>query len=174
MKFIGCGLKLILALILFMAIGAFTTIITPYFGAENYNPADRPNRLFRVIVEIADEETGERVLGSFPMKELTGLQKNVDYTIYRSQSDGRCSGISFWCRATAAGPHKQLIELKYSQENYSLFNKYHVDGDKLEPVYFRIMDRGDAMKGFLVSVVLTPVVVLLLRFVIKKFRNPAK
>ena len=169
MKFIGCALKLILILILFMLIGAFTTIITPYFSAENYNPGDKPNRLFRVIVEIADEETGERVLGSFPMKELTGLQQDVDYTIYRSQSDGQCSGTSFWCRATAAGPKKQLIELKYSQENYSLYNKYYVNADKFEPAYFRIMDRGDAMRGFLVSIVLTPAVLLLLRFFLRKF-----
>ena len=115
MKFIGCTLKFFLALILFMLIGAFTTIITPYFSAENYSPGDKPNRLFRVIVEIADEETGERVLGSFPMKELVGLQQDVDYKIFRSQSDGQCSGISFWCRATAAGTTKQLIELKYRQ-----------------------------------------------------------
>jgi hypothetical protein len=33
------------------------------------------------------------------------------------------------------------------------------------------MDRGDALRGFLVSVVLTPVVLLLLRFGIKKYRN---
>jgi hypothetical protein len=115
-KFTGCALKFLLALILFMLIGAFTTRITPYFSAENYSPGDKPNRLFRVIVEIADEETGERVLGSFPMKELVGLQQDVDYTIYRSQSDGQCSGIFFWCRAAAAGSKKQLIELKYRQE----------------------------------------------------------
>ena len=101
MKFIGCTLKFLLALILFMLIGAFTTIITPYFSAENYSPGDKPHRLFRVIVEIADEETGEKVLGSFPMKELVGLQQGVDYKIYRSQSVGQCSGISFWCRATS-------------------------------------------------------------------------
>ena len=154
-----------------MLIGAFTTIITPYFSAENYSPGDKPNRLFRVIVEIADEETGERVLGSFPMKELVGLQQDVDYTIYRSQSEGQCSGISFWCRATAAGTTKQLIELKYRQENYSLYNKYYLNADIIEPVYFRIMDRGDAIKGFLVSIVLTPIALLLLRFVIKKFRS---
>ena len=171
MKLIGCVLKFFLALILFMLIGAFTTIITPYFSAENYSPGDKPNRLFRVIVEIVDEETGEKGLGSFQIKELTGLQQGADYKLYRSKSGGQCSGISFWCRATAAGFKKQLIELKYSQENYSLYNKYYVDADMFEPVYFRIMDRGSAMGGFLASIVLTPIALLLLRFTVKKFRS---
>jgi hypothetical protein len=95
----------------------------------------------------------------------------VDYKIYRSKSEGQCSDISFWCQATITGPQKQLIELKYSQENYQLYNKYYVVDGKVEPIYFRIMDRGNAMLGFLISIVFTPVVLLFIRFGVRKLKK---
>jgi hypothetical protein len=174
MKFFGCLLKILAALILFIFIGIFTIFITPYLTAENYEYDDTPNGSFRVIVASIDDGDNEPILGSISINELSELEENVDYKIYRSKSDGQCSNISFWCQATITGPQKQLIELKYSQENYQLYNKYYVVDGKIEPIYFRIMDRGDAIMGFLISIVFTPVVLLLLRFSVKKLKRSQK
>ena len=171
MKFFGCLLKILAALILFIGIGVFTIFIAPYLTAENYEYGDTPNGSFRVIVAGVDDGDNEPILGSISINELSELEENVDYKIYRSKSDGRCSNISFWCQATITGPQKQLIELKYSQENYQLYNKYYVVDGKIEPIYFRKMDRGDAILGFLISIVFTPVVLLLLRFSLKKIKK---
>lgn len=170
MKFIGCLLKLLVALILFILIGIVTTFITPYLSAENYEYDDTPNSSFRIIVEGIDDGDNGPVLVSISIYELAGLEENVDYKIYRSKSDGQCSDISFWCQATITGPKKQMIELKYSQENFQLYNKYDVIDGKIEPIYFRIMDRGNAVLGFLISIVFTPVILLLLRFSVKKLK----
>ena len=50
MKFFGCLLKILAALILFIGIGVFTIFIAPYLTAENYEYGDTPNGSFRVIV----------------------------------------------------------------------------------------------------------------------------
>jgi len=171
MKFIGCLLKLLAALTLFILIGIFTTFITPYLTAENYEYDDTPNRSFRIIVSGIDDGDNGPILGSISIDELSELEENVDYKIYHSKSNGQCSDISFWCQATITGPKKQMIELKYSQENFQLYNKYNVVDGKIEPIYFRIMDRGNAILGFLISIVFTPIVFLLLRFSVKKLKK---
>jgi len=174
MKFIGCLLKIFVALTLFIVIGIFTTFITPYLTAENYEYNDTPNRSFRIIIEGIEDGNNETILGSVSIDELSELEENVDYKIYRSKSDGQCSDISFWCQATITGPQKQMIELKYSQKNFQLYNKYYVVNGQIEPVYFRIMDRGNAMLGFMISIVFTPVIFMLFRYSVNKLKRSSK
>jgi len=170
-KFVVFIFKILLVLILFIFTGVSFAFITPFFSAESYENNATPCSQFRVIVEVKDNINDQTILRSIRWDEFIELRQTANYKIYRSKSEGRCDNISFWCKAKNISPKKQLIELRYAQENFHLYNRYYVVDNKIYPLYCRIMDRGHAMMGGLFSLFGTPVIFLSLRFCVRKYKK---
>ena len=168
-KFLGCLLKIFLSFLIFFAIGIFSVLVTPYITAEHYGDNETPHIQFRVLVKNIDNVNKKTNLHAVKWSEYS--EDINDYEAYRSPAEGRCNDCPLWCRAKNISPGKQLIELRYYQENFRLYNKYYVTNEEIIPLYLRIMDRGTAMFGFLVSLIMTPIAVLCFGFFWKRFKN---
>ena len=166
-KPLGCLFKLFLSGLLFILIGVLTVLARQYLSIETYSGTDHPHPQFRILLganDGEDSETGVRAV------RLTDYRKQVDrYKIYRSPEENGMSIGPLWYQVQQLVPGKQLIKLRYSPEHLSLYNEYHVINDQIVPLYFRISDRGDAVLGFLVSIVLTPIVLVSFRFVRRRY-----
>ncbi|CAB5081481.1 hypothetical protein D3OALGA1CA_1291 [Olavius algarvensis associated proteobacterium Delta 3] len=160
-KFFGCLFTIFLSFALFIGIGVSTAIIVPYLSAENYEGHETPHGQFRVLVEIHDVDSGEKRLRAVKWAEF--LERRDDYRAYRQPEETEVSDGPLWYRIQNITPGKQLIELKYSQENLFLYNTYHVTDERIIPLYFRISDRGDALLGFLTSLIVTPIALFFFR-----------
>jgi len=172
-KFLGCILKLFLAIFLIFAIGVSSVFITPYFTADRYDDNETPRSLFTVFVETNDNENNQKSVRAVRWSEYS--EKINDYKAYRSPSEGKCDNTPLWCQAKNIAPGKQLIELRDHQESFFLYNKYYVTNRKIIPLYCRIMDRGHAVLGFLISIIATLIVLFGFRFFSKRFKkNKAK
>lgn len=53
-----------------------------------------------------------------------------------------------------------LVEVRYRQENYRLFNRYYVIDNKIKPLYCRVIHRGHPVLGGKTSVIFTPVALI--------------
>ena len=158
LTFLGYLLKIFLSFFLFAAIAMLSTFATPYFTAEHYRGSETPHGQFRVLVKVFDDADKQTHLRAATWGEYS--ENIYDYEVYRSPSEGRCDNCPLWCRAKNISPGKQLIELRYNQENFRLYNKYYVTNEAVIPLYFRIMDPGNAMLGVFLSLILTPTAVL--------------
>jgi hypothetical protein len=168
-KFFGCILKLFLSIFLFFAIGISSTFVIPYFTAGRYEANETPDGYFIVLVEINDSENHQTLVHAVSWNEY--LEKINDYKAYLSPSEGKCDNAPLWCQAKNIEPGKQLIELRDRQENFWLYNKYYVANEKIIPLYSRIMSPGDSMLGFFISFIVTPIVLICIRFYRKRFNN---
>lgn len=167
-KFLGCILKLFLSLILLFAIGVLSVFVTPYFTAERYADNETPHSQFRILVEFNDNESSQSGVRAVRWNEYS--EKINNCVAYRSPSEGICANSPLWCEAKNIEPGKQLIKLRYHQENFFLYNKYYVTDGKIIPLYCRITDRGHAMLGFLISLIITPIAILCFRFFGKRYK----
>ena len=52
------------------------------------------------------------------------------------------------------------MEVRYSQENYRLFNRYYVIDNEIKTLYCRVIHRGHAVLGGITSVIFTPVALI--------------
>lgn len=168
-KFIGCILKLFLSFLLFVLIGIFVTFIIPYITAERYEDSETPHREFRVLVEMNDDSNNETSLHAIKWNEY--IENINNYKAYRSPSEGRCYNCPLWCRAKNIQPGKQLIEIRYSQKYFFLYNRYYVTHGEIIPLYFRIADRSNAILGLLISLIMTPIALLCFGLVRKRIKN---
>ena len=168
-KLLDCILKLFLSILLFFAIGVSSTFVIPFFTAERYEANETPGGNFIVLVGNYDSETNEAWVHAVSWNEYT--EKINVYKPYLSPSEGNCDNAPLECTATNIDPGKQLIELRERQENYWLYNKYYVTNEKIIPLYSRIMSPSDSMLGFFLAFIVTPIVLLCIRFCRKRFNN---
>ena len=159
------------SLALFMLVGVGTALLLPFWMAETYAPHDTPHLQFRVIVRAQDVGSGDQVLQLVRWDEYIDLRANGHYEVYRSQTEGACTETPFWCQAENIDTGKQLIELRYGQENFFLFGRYYVVGDQIQPVYCRITDRGHAMMGVMSSFVITPILLVFFLYGVKRYKR---
>ena len=159
------------SLILFMFIGVAVALIVPFITAETYAPNDTPHIQFRVVVHAKDKSSDEHVLKVVRWSEYVDSRSAGNFQVYRSDIEGTCTDTPFWCQAENIAPDKQLIELRHGQENFHLFNRYYVIGDQIQPIYFRITDRGHAVMGVMASFVLTPIILVFSMYIVKRYKR---
>ena len=153
-RFLGCILKLFLSILLWFAIGVFSTFVIPFFTAGRYEANETPDRYFIVLVEVNDIENNETWVTDVSWNEYS--EKINDYKAYLSPSEGNCDNAPLWCKAKNIEPGKQLIELRERQEDFWLYNKYYVTNEKITPLYSRIMSPSDSMLGFFIGFIVIP------------------
>ena len=158
------------SLVLFMFVGVAMALLLPFWTAETYGPNDTPHIQFRVVVR-AEDAVGDQVLQMVRWDEYIALRVNGNYEIYHSQTEGACPETPFWCQAENIESDKQLIEIRYGQENFYLFNRYYVIGDQIQPVYCRITDRGHAIIGVMSSFVITPILLVFFLYGVKRYKR---
>jgi hypothetical protein len=168
-KFLGCILKIFLSISLLFALSVISALIAPYFMAQSYEDNETPHIQFRVLVETNDNDNNQTSVRAVRWDEY--IDEIDNYSAYTSPSEGDCNNVPLWCQAKNIDSRKQLIELRYGQENFFLYNKYYVTNGKITPLYCRITDRGHAMLGFFISIIVTPIALLFSRFCIRKFKN---
>ena len=171
-KLLGWLLKILLSFFLFVAIAMLSAFATPYLTAEHYRGNETPHGQFRVLVKVFDDADKQTPLRAVTWSEYS--EKKNTYEAYRSLSEGGYSNGPLWCRAKNISPGKQLIELRYNQENFRLYNKYYVTNKAITPLYFRIMDPGNAMLGVFLSLILTPTAVLCFGLFRKRLKKKGK
>ena len=121
LKFLGCIFKISLSIALLFAIGVVSAFVAPYFTAESYEDNETPHIQFRILVETTDNENNQTIVRAIRWDEY--LEKIDNYSAYTSPSEGDCSNTPLWCQAKNIDAGKQLIELRYGQENFFLYNK---------------------------------------------------
>ena len=168
-KSLGCILKLFLYILLWFAIGIFSTFVIPFITAGRYEANETPDRYFIVLVEINDSENNQTGVQAVSWNEY--FDKINDYKAYLSPSEGNCDNAPLECTAKNIDPGKQLIELRDRQENYWLYNKYYVTNEKIIPLYSRIMSPSDSMLGMFISFIVTPIVIHCINLSRKRFKN---
>ena len=70
------------------------------------------------------------------------------------------------------GPGNQRIKLRWRKEAFRVENHYSVVDNKIVPLYYReFMSSDIAVFGFLISLVLTPVLVSTFSFCTKRYKK---
>lgn len=156
---------------LFVFVGVAAALIIPFITAETYTAMDTPHTQFRVVVVVQDPRRNVPVPRMVRWDDFVALRATGNYEVYRSQAEGACTDTPFWCQAKNLESNRQLVELRYGQENFYLFNRYYVAGDQMQPVYCRITDRGHAMMGGLLSLVITPISLVFFRYGVKRYKR---
>jgi len=167
----GCLFKLFLSGLLFIFIGVLTVLARQYMSVETYSDMDIAHPQFRILVEVYNEENSETGVRAV---RLADYREHMDqYKTYRGPEENGSSLGPLWYQVQHMTSGKQLIKLRYSPENLSLYNEYNVIDERIIPLYFRISDRGDAVLGFLVSILLTPIVLISFRSVKRRYSRVA-
>jgi hypothetical protein len=123
LKFLGCILKIFLSISFLFSLSVISALIAPYFMAQSYEDNETPHIQFRVLVETHGNDNNQTSVRAVRWDEYS---EDIDnYTAYISPSDGDCYNAPLWCQAKNIDSGKQLIELRYSQENFFLYNKYY-------------------------------------------------
>ncbi len=171
LKFLRVIVTILVILVLFLFVFLVVTFTIPFLTAETYEKNETPHSQFRVIVEVNDPFNDQRILRLVRWDEFVASRETEKYKIYRSKAEGNCTDISFWCRAESIEPHKQIIALRYGQENFYIFNRYSVIDDQIHPLYCRIIDPGHAMMGVFLSFILTPIILALFHLGVRRYKR---
>lgn len=160
-RLFGCLLKLCLTGLLFILIGVLTVLARQYMSVETYSDMESPHPQFRILVGVYDGDINEAGVRAVRLADYR--EHNDQYKIYRGSEENGSSIGSLWYKVQHVTSGKQLIKLRYSPENLSLYNEYYVVDEQIIPLYFRISDRGDAILGFFMSLIITPIALLFFR-----------
>jgi hypothetical protein len=158
-----------MAIVILASVGFVSMLTTSYLAAEKYNENDRPSSLFRVIVEFNDGSKKESDLRSIRWSELVNYKHSKDYKFYVGEPEEKIGNTFF--EVIKISPGTKLVKLRHNTEAYMLYNTYYVDDGKFKPVYFRVMDRGDAVFATLVTFIFTPIFLIIFVLIKKIYKN---
>ena len=191
------GFKFLLGIVgafgLFILILATTMTITAYTTEERYTDDETPSSLFYVVLESFSPELNQSQFHCFRWDEFKeGFQTtetpniyicpeadicsyyatrpDLEYSGYLSVPAGSCSNLSsdFVVRNTDA--FTQVVRLRWAQEAFKVRNTYRVEDQEIVPLYLnKLMSAGIAVTLFLVTIVVLPLTVILLRICHKKY-----
>ena len=178
---------------LFILILATAMTIASYTTEERYTAGQTPSSLFYVVLESFDPELNQSQFHCFQWDEFKeGFQTtetpniyicpetdicryyatgpDIEYSGYLSVPAGSCSNLSSDFVVQNPDAHTQVVRLRWAQEAFRVRNSYRVEYAGITPLHLnKYMSAGIAVTIFLVTLVVLPLTVILLRVCHKKY-----
>ncbi len=183
------GVIAVIALFILILSTAITSV--PFLTAKHYGPVDAPAAFFKVVLESYDGQHDQIHFICVSWDELQLMERNDQdeyvsrpraisgdrqpnfYTIYSadlSVPEGTCENISSNFRAEYKDADTLVVHLKWAREAFKAQNSYQVDNHTISPLNScKYMSAGIVITIFPVSVLVTLMIILFLRFCQKKF-----
>ncbi|MDJ0830190.1 MAG: hypothetical protein QNI92_10085 [Desulfobacterales bacterium] len=180
--------KIIIGIIIIFAFFIFSNVISmltlSYLSKENYRNKDSPSPFFMVVLKISVEYMDYKPFVCVRWDDFKELQYKDEgiytgnfyiwrnYEAYLSEKNGRCQNMSSEFEVENIGPGKQKVRLRWREEAFRVENHYSVENSKIVPLYYReFMSSDIVVFGFLISLVLTPILVSTFYFCIKRYKK---
>ena len=185
------GTIIIFALFIFW--NAISMITLSYLSIENFNKNESPNPMFMLVFEAYDVSLDRQRFDCVrwdDFEEMDCYVPNVDssvgkftcvnsesygpreYSTYLSVAKGHCDNMSSTFVVETLGPDEQVVKVRWSLEAFTVDNHYSLVDNEIKPLYFRKLLGSDiAVFGFLISLILTPISIVLVSFLKRKYKK---
>ena len=168
----------------FILANVISMLTLSYLSKENYRNNESPSPFFMVVLEIFEESMDYKTFVCVrwdDFKEMRYKDEGIyagnfyiwrNYEVYLNEKNGRCQNTSSEFEVENIGPGRQRVRLRWEKEAFKVENHYSVVDNKIVPLYYReFMSSDIAVYGFLISLVLTPILVATFRFCTKRYKK---
>jgi len=188
MHFFSKIIKIIIGTVIIFAFFILAYVISiltlSNLSTENFKNNESPPPYFRVVLEIFDESLNQKRFDCVRWDDFKEMHSKDDgiyidksyswrrYKAYLSETHGWCQSMSSEFEVENIGPGRQRVDLQWAQEASKVENHYSIVDNKIAPLYYReFMSSGIAVNGFLISLVLTPILVSTFSFFRKRYKK---
>ncbi len=184
MKIIKIFIGTITIFAFFILSNAISMLTLSYLSIENYRSNKSPSPFFIVVLEIFEESLNDKTFVCVRLDDFKEMQYKDEgiyagnfyvwrnYEAYLSEKNGQCQNMSSEFKVENIEPNRQRVWLRWDKEAFKVENRYSVMDSKIVPLYYReFMSSDIAVFGFLISLVLTPVLVLTFSYCKKRYKK---
>jgi hypothetical protein len=187
-KFFTIIIKIIIHTIIIFAFFILANVISmltlSYLSTDHYRNNESTSPFFMVVLEIFPEYLDHKTFVCVQwddFKELPYKDEGIyagnfhirrNYEVFLSETNDSCQNMSSEFEVENIGPGVQKVRLKWREEAFRVENHYSVVDKKIVPLYYReFMSSTIAVFGFLISLVLTPILVSFYSFWKKRYKK---
>ena len=186
-------IKVIIIFVFFILANVISMTTLSYLSIENFKNEESPDPFFMLVFETYDEsldrkrfdcvrwEYFEKMDCKDPnvdssVEKMTCVDTSsrwpIDYHAFLSVTNGHCDNMTANFEAETIGHSEQIVSVRWALEASKVKNHYSVVDNKIIPFYYReYSSAGMVVFGFLISLVLTPVFVIIFSRFIKRYKK---
>lgn len=174
----------IIILSFFLLANVISMLTLSYLSKETYKNNESPSPYLMVVLEIFEESLDYKTFVCVRWDDFKEMQYKDEgiyagnlyichnYEAYLSEKNGRCQNMSSEFEVENIGPGMQRVRLRWKKEAFKVENHYSVVDNKIVPLYYReFMSSEIVVYGFLISLVLTPILVSTFNFCTKRYKK---
>jgi len=183
--------KTILNTIMIFALFIISNVVSihtlSYLSEESYSNSGYPSPFFIVVLEISVEYLDHKPFVCVRLDDFNEMQYKDEgiyagnfyiwqnYETFLSEKTGLCQNMPSEFEMENIGPDRQKVRLRWRKEAFRVENHYSVVDNEIVPLYYReFMSSDIAIFGFLISLVLTPILVSTFIFCSKRYKKSKK
>jgi hypothetical protein len=193
LKIIKIILGVVIVFVFFVLANVISMTTLSYLSIENFKHNESPDPIFMLVLESYDGSLDQPIFycvswadfeemdcrdpnGDSSVEKMTCVDSTSrwprDYYPYISVTNGSCGNMSSDFEVDTVGPNEQIVKIRWYLEALKVENHYSIVDNEIKPLYFRkFTGAGMAVSGFLISLVLTPVFVIIFSRFIKRYKK---
>ena len=183
-KFIEIIIGTIVIFAFFILANVISMLTLSYLSIKNYRNNESSSPYFMVVLEIFNESLHDKTFVCVRLDEFKEMQYKYEgiyagnfyvlrnYESYLSEKNAQCQNMSSEFEVENIETNRQSVRLRWDKEAFKVENHYSVMDNKIVPLYYReFMSSDIVVFGFLISLVLTPVLVLTFSYCKKRYKK---